>query len=43
MGLAHPKATEDILLSEYADDMVLFLQDNEENLRRVEHLVEDFY
>ena len=35
-------ATEDLLLSEYADDTVLFLQGDEENLQRAEHLVEDF-
>ena len=41
-GLPIPNATEDLLLSEYADDTVLFLQGDEENLQRTEHLVEDF-
>ena len=34
--------TEDPLLFEYADNMVLFLQGDEENLQRTELVVEDF-
>ena len=41
-GLPIPNATEDLLLSEYADDTVLFLQGDDANLQRAEHLVEDF-
>ena len=41
-GLPVPNAVEDLLLFEYADDTVLFLQGDEGNLQRVEHLVKDF-
>jgi hypothetical protein len=41
-GLSIPNATEDLLLSEYANDMVLFLQGDEENLQRAKHLVKNF-
>ena len=41
-GLPIPNATKDLMLSEYAGDTVLFLQGDEENLQRAEHLVEDF-
>ena len=42
-GLPIPNASNDLLLSEYADDMILFLQGDEENLQRSEQLVEDYF
>ena len=41
-GLPIPNAFEDILLSEYADDTILFLYNDAKNLQQSEQLVEDF-